>query len=146
MAELFEWAAWAMFAIVKFVITPSAMIAVDYSFMDAFLTTGIGATFGLLAFYYAGPTIYNTVARLFRFKGSKRRIFTKRNRRIVSFKNKYGLPGLALVCGFISVPLAGILAGKYFKDSAKVLPALTFAFWFWAFLFTFVSWKIKHLS
>ena len=49
---------WVLMSILKFVITPSLMIAAGYNWIEVVITCSIGATIGVLLFYYAGKAIF----------------------------------------------------------------------------------------
>ena len=50
--EFFEYAGWALMAVIKFVITPSMMIGLGYSPWMTWLTTAAGAMIGVLVFTF----------------------------------------------------------------------------------------------
>ena len=64
--------------------------------------------------------------------------------RRIRLKNGLGLPGLLVLSGLISVPLASVIGAKYFRDTPGAMPLLMLAFVTWAAALTLVSWGIKH--
>lgn len=127
---------WAGFAVIKFAITPSTMIAASYGFWEVWPLTSVAACIGATIFYFFG-------SRIFRYIDSKRkkpkRLFSKSSRRTVRLIRRFGLPGLAVLSLVLSVPIAGVLASKFFKRPMLVLPVLWIAFTSWAFLLTYLS-------
>lgn len=138
---------WILISILKFLITPSLMITAGYNWIEVIITCSIGAIIGVLLFYYAGKSIF-TWWKFFRsshfqVKASKKRVVSKRKRQFINFKDKYGLLGLILVSGLISVPITAVLGAKYFSKNSKAPIYLISAFFGWACLLTFLSWRVK---
>lgn len=75
-----------------------------------------------------------------------KRVFTPGRRRLVRWKNRFGLNGILMVSGLISVPIAAVLAAKYFRDESWAMWRLMLAFTSWAGLLTALSVLIKFVS
>ena len=103
---LAEIAFWGFWSIVKFIVTPSAMIVYGKSVLYTIFVTSLGAAVGVQIFYHMGRLIFNWI---YKRKGKKEKIVTPMKRRIVSFKNNFGIVGLLLICGIISVPISSVL-------------------------------------
>ena len=140
--EFYEYLGWFLLAVLKFVITPSTMIAAGYSWLNTFLTVSISSAIGFSAFYFFGDIIFGGLERMKRTP-SKR--FTRMNRRIIKVKMKYGLLGMGVIAGVISVPLAGLVTAKFFRHPRTALPAMIIAFSSWTLLLTSVSWLIRNV-
>ncbi|HRG59886.1 MAG TPA: hypothetical protein PK323_13095 [Bacteroidia bacterium] len=73
----------------------------------------------------------------------KKPIFTKRNRRIVSMMQKYGLNGIAVLTPLLSLPLGVFIAGrindKFIQNRKKVLIYLCASMVIWTFILTGIS-------
>jgi len=147
LAIIIAYIGWVLMSILKFVITPSLMIAAGYHWIEVVVTCSLGATIGVLLFYYAGKAIFiwwkQFRASHFQVKASKKRVVSKRKRQFINFKDKYGLLGLLLVSGLISVPISAVLGAKYFSKRRRTPLYLISAFLVWACLLTFLSWIIK---
>jgi len=136
-------------SILKFLITPSLMIAAGYSWWEVLIISSFGAVLGVFIFYNAGKAIFNWWSK-FRANSKKndssprKPTPSKSKRRFIIFKDKYGLPGLILISGIISVPIAAVLAAKYFRNNKKTPFYLILAFMCWACFLTFVSWRVKE--
>jgi cytochrome b561 len=133
---------WWVLSIVKFLITPSLMMASPQdSFLEIFLITGSGASIGVMIFYFLGE-------RIFRFIDKKRKNAPKRfsrlNRFVARIKARYGLMGILVICGVVSVPISSLLAARYFKSNVTA-PLLMLSFWIWALGLTFLNYAIKML-
>ena len=135
---------WQFAAVVKFFVTPSAMVAAGHSFWAAWGITSSGASIGVALFWHFGKWWMRWMASRWADSNRPVKVFTPRRRRIVRLKNGLGLPGLLFLSGIISVPFASIVGAKYFRDTPAAMPLLMLAFVLWAAILTFVSWGIKH--
>lgn len=140
--DLYEYMGWFLLSIVKFVLTPSSMIAAGYSWTVTILTIGISSSIGFSAFYFFGDTIFTKLDSL---RKKPKKTFSTMNRRLVKIKTQYGLAGLGLVAGILSVPLAGLITAKFFHDDRKAIPSIVLAFWIWTFVLTSVSWLVRNM-
>lgn len=131
-------------AVVKFVVTPSAMVAAGFSFLAAWLTTSAGAALGVWGFWDFGKWWFRWFEERMGPRPERgRRVFTPQRRRIVKWKNTLGMRGLLLISGLISVPVASILGAKYFRDQAGAKFHLMLAFSVWAAVLSAVSVAVK---
>jgi len=135
-----EYLAWFFLSVLKFVITPSTMIGVGKSPPETIMVVGLSASIGFVAFYFFGEMLFH---RLDKMRKKPRKRFTRVNRLIVRVKMDYGLWGMGLISGVISVPLAGLITAKYFRRPATAIPSIVIAFILWTSLLTAVSWLIK---
>ncbi len=141
-SSLYEYFGWFILAVLKFVITPSTMIAAGYSWLTTLLTVGISSSIGFSAFYFFGDTIFS---KLDSVRKRPKKIFTKLNRRIVRVKSRYGLLGMGVIAGVISVPLAGLVTAKFFHHDKKSVPSIILAFNLWTMALTTASWLIRNV-
>ena len=147
-SDIVAYFGWMLMSILKFLLTPSLMIAAGYNWMEVMVTCSVGATIGILLFYKAGKSIFSWWKRV---KASslnikppkKKRLITKRKRQFIQFKRQYGLLGLMLISGLISVPITAVLGAKYFSHNRNTPMYLIAAFSLWGCLLTFLSWIIK---
>ena len=138
-------ALWGLTAIVKFVVTPSLMVAAGFNFMSAWLTTSLGAAVGVWGFWDFGKWWFRWFEERLGPRSERgKRVFTPRRRRIVRWKNAMGWPGLLFISGLISVPVASVVGAKYFRDQPGAKYQLMLAFVAWAALLSFLSWAIKQ--
>ena len=136
---------WGMAAVIKFIVTPSAMVASGHAAWTAWAVTSGGAALGVWSFWNFGKWWFRWLetklgSRLERGK----RVFTPKRRRIVRLKNALGFKGLLFISGMISVPLASVLGAKYFRDQPAGKWLLMMAFVLWAGVLTLLSWALKH--
>ncbi|MDE0917153.1 MAG: hypothetical protein OSA04_02475 [Flavobacteriales bacterium] len=147
-SDIVAYLGWVFMSILKFLITPSLMIAAGNNWMEVMVTCTLGATIGILLFYTAGKSIFSWWKRV---KASSRnnktpkktRLITKRKRQFIQFKSQYGLVGLMLVSVFISVPITAVLGAKYFSHNRNTPIYLIAAFVLWGCVLTFISWSVK---
>ena len=141
MEILFDIAIWCIMSIVKFLVTPSIMVGLDYSVIFTICVTTAGAAIGVHIFYHMGRMIFAWLDKRKVIK--KKKVITPMKRKIVSFKNDYGFVGLLVVSGVISVPIASVLVAKYFDRGKAYVWLLTCAFAIWSVLLTVVSHYLK---
>ncbi len=60
-------------------------------------------------------------------------------------KNRYGLEGLMMVGGLISVPITALLATKYFRHQRAMQLKVAGGFAVWALVLTSLAWAVKWL-
>ena len=135
---------WQLAAVVKFVVTPSAMVAAGHSFWAAWGITSSGALIGVVLFWHFGKWWMRWMESRWADADGSVKVFTPQRRRIVRLKNGLGLPGLLFLSGLISVPFASVIGAKYFRDTPGAMPLLMLAFVLWAAILTFASWGVKH--
>jgi hypothetical protein len=76
----------------------------------------------------------------------RRKVFTKRNRRIVRIWKKYGLTGIAIITPVIlSIPIGTIIANSLESDKKKILIYMLFSVLFWSMTMTGI-FEILHVT
>jgi len=74
-----------------------------------------------------------------KYKKASRKIFTKKNRRLVGLWNDYGLFGIAaLTPVIISIPVGSVIATRYVHNKKKVFLYMFISILFWSTTMTFV--------
>lgn len=131
---------WSIAAVVKFLVTPSLMVARGWGFLITVLVSSLGAGIGVLLFFYFGKWMLNKWAKFRGEKEPKRPFFTSKRRRVVQFRRKFGMWGLLVVSGMISVPISALLAAKYYHRDERMPWILILAFVIWAFVLTALSY------
>ena len=133
---------WFLMSIVKFVFTPSIMVGLDYSVPYILCSTILGSAIGVQIFFHGGKYIFtwweNKIG-----KKKKEKVITPMRRRMVQFKNDYGLIGMLLISGVLSVPIASVIVAKYFNKNTASVWLLTGAFVMWSLGLTLVSHYLK---
>ena len=133
---------WGLMSIVKFVVTPSIMVGLDYSVPYILCSTILGSAIGVQIFYYGGKYIF-TWWESKKGKKKKEKFITPMRRKMVQFKNDYGLIGMLLISGLLSVPIASVIVAKYFNKNITSVWLLTGAFAIWSVGLTLVSHYLK---
>jgi hypothetical protein len=139
-AELLEALGWMLMSIVKFVVTPSLALAAGVPPLRVFAICTAGAGLGIAVFYPLARRLFSWLTERRIRKG--RPVFTTGRRRVVHIKQRWGLWGIVVFSGAISVPISVLLGAKYFGRSRWIIPALMLSFALWAAVLTYVSWLI----
>lgn len=135
---------WMLAAIVKFLVTPSLMIGRGINLWPTVLITSIGGAFGVVLFFYFGKWLFRKWSDWTTGRSKKKFNFTPGRRRWVHFRHRFGLWGLLLISGLISVPIASVLAAKYYSKDGRMPWLLVLSFVAWAlFLSTLSYWVLE---
>ncbi len=144
-----------LLASVKFAMTfPLAILEFKFSFFETILWMNIGGILGVFFFAYLSESlirwIKNLISQRKRKLGivekpkKKKKIFTKRNRRIIRIKQRYGLIGIALTTPLLlSIPIGVFLAVRYYPRSRTKYVFLIGSNIAWSFIYTsfYMFWK-----
>lgn len=142
-----------LFSSVKFAMTfPVAVMQFEFSFFETILWTNVGGILGIYFFAFLSDKLiawWNRNFRKSRSKGSDesgdKKVFTKRNRRIVRIKQKYGLIGIALSTPIVlSIPLGTFLVVRYYRSSRTKFLYLIVSNLAWSIIYTgfYIFWDI----
>ena len=133
----------------KFAATfPVAIYVFKMTFIETLFYTNIGGLIGIIVSIFLSKGIIY-LWNLHKFKKQKtrknrRKTFTKRNRRLVKLKAKYGMAGIAILTPvLLSVPLGTFLTAKYYghkKDSYLYLVLGQVA---WSFVITMILTQLQ---
>jgi len=135
---------WWLWATIKFLVAPTSMVLFaknDWSFMEVVLIIASGASLGVFIFYNFGERIF---LYLDSHRKNEAKKFTKLNRFITRMKVRYGFVGVMLISGLISVPIASLLAARYYR-SDTAMPKLILSFWLWTIFLTALSYGAKWI-
>jgi hypothetical protein len=135
----------------KFAATfPVAIYLFKMTFLETILYTNIGGLIGIIAFTILSRGFLRIIDTMWAGKSqnskSSKKIFTRRNRRLVLLKNKFGLPGIIVLTPvLLSIPVGVVLITKYFgRKKVNYLYLLTAQF-IWSIIYTTVYLKVKTL-
>jgi hypothetical protein len=113
----------------KFAMTfPLAVITFRFTFLETLLWTNIGGAIGIYLFAHLSEELIGFWKREFsratvnrktvgnlRRNNEKKKVFSRRSRRIVHIRGKYGLPGIALITPLLlSIPVGVFIVVRYF--------------------------------
>jgi uncharacterized membrane protein len=131
----------------KFAMTfPLAVLEFKYSFFETVLWINIGGILGIYFFAYLSEGLNRWLIRTFstrkrnrkreKARGNKK-IFTKRNRRIIRIKQRYGLIGIAATTPvLLSIPVGVFLVVRYYPRVKTRFVYLITANIAWSLIFT----------
>lgn len=139
-----------IFSSFKFAMTfPLAILEYKMGVLKTILWTNLGGLIGIFVFAFLSEQLIffwrNFVVSFFRkqfrdpeFEPKKRKIFSRRSRRIVRIKSKYGLAGIAFATPvLLSIPVGAFLIVRYFDRKPNKLMYLAGANLIWSFLYAF---------
>jgi uncharacterized membrane protein len=126
----------------KFAATfPIAIYLFHMSFLETILYTNIGGFIGVVVFTMFSKgliKLYDAFwpAKL-TCKRKSKKVFTKRNRRLVMLKNKYGLAGIVILTPvLLSIPLGVFLNTKYYGYKKISYLYLLLSQFIWSVIYT----------
>jgi hypothetical protein len=135
-----------LFSSFKFAATfPLVIFQFEFSFVETILWTNVGGIIGIYFFAYLSEKLISWWKRTFRRNNRKivedeqqvKKIFTRRNRRIVRTKKNYGLLGIALITPLLlSIPVGVFLVVRYYRVSRYKFLYLIAANVFWSVIYT----------
>lgn len=140
-----------LFCTWKFAATfPIAIYVMGMSFTETIVYTNIGGILGTLISVYFSQFFINIWNNYWpeklKFRRKTRKIFTKRNRRFVKIKSKYGLIGIVLLSPVIlSIPIGSFLTVKYYGNRIKNIIFLIAGQLFWSFVYTIFYTQVKTI-
>lgn len=117
--------------------------ALGHTVFQTIALVAIGGCLGVLVFFFSARFVLAAFRRRYLHRVAQRvarglppkPIFTRTNRGIIRVKQGYGFLGIAVVGPpIISIPIAAVLAAKYFKHDRRTLPTMLVAVVAWAFL------------
>lgn len=129
----------------KFFFAPTTAFVSGYSYLETIGLTISGGFLGVLIFFYFGELL-KKIFKNFRFfkKRKEKRTFTKRNKRILRIRNKYGLIGLSLLTPILfSIPLGSLLAARFFDHDRRTIPFLLASVILWSFILTTITFLLE---
>ena len=135
-----------LFSSFKFAATfPLVIIQFEFSFLETILWTNVGGIAGIYFFAYLSEKLISWWKRTFRRSNrsiledeqQNKKIFTRRNRRIVRVKKKYGLIGIAAITPFLlSIPVGVFLVVRYYRTTRSKFLYLIAANLIWSIIYT----------
>ncbi len=135
----------------KFAATfPFAVFAFKMSFLETLLYTNIGGFTGIFVFSLASKGIIHVFnfffPDIFRKDRKPKKVFSKRNRRIIKIKMRYGLPGIVLLTHvLLSIPVGVFLLTKYYGNKMSSYLYLVVGQLGWSLIFTLFYTEVYNL-
>jgi hypothetical protein len=130
----------------------TAVILFKFDFWRVFAVTAGGGITGTVFFTFlsAGLIKWWKGFKLKYFKTHKKTpVFTKKNRRIIKIKRRFGLYGIAFFSPILlSIPMGSFLGERFYKKKGKVILAMTTSVVFWSvglyYIFFFLYKSTAH--
>ena len=131
----------------KFAMTfPLAVLEFKFSFFETILWINLGGLLGIYFFAYLSEGLNRWLQQKINLRKAriregevdrKKKIFTKRNRRIIRIKQRYGLIGIvASTPIFLSIPVGVFLVVRYYSSVKSRFLYLILGNVTWSFIFT----------
>lgn len=139
-------------SMVKFMFSGLVSYTFGNSFLETVLLTALGGCLSTVVFYALGKRVLEwfrkRYVRRIAWRISqglpRKRIFTRTNRWIVRLKRNYGIKGLAaFALPLLSIPIAALLAAKYFRHDRRTLPTMLSAVMIWSVVLS-IAWSFIH--
>ena len=149
MAEYFlKVVGWWLLTTVKFLFVPFGMllkpdIGESWSLVEVILITSTGAAAGVFIFFHFGEIIFNWLSH---HLNTERKKFNRRNRWFIRVKQRWGINGLMLISGLISVPVAAMVGAKLYRHNPNALPKLIIAFFCWSIALSSLAYGMKQIG
>jgi hypothetical protein len=134
-----------IFSGLKLLFTPIGAVLLPELYPSLFeiaYVCSAGGMVGSIIFFYIGKGL-DKMGTKERKIGKK--IFIPKNKRIINIKNKFGLFGMSMTIGIISVPIGSILVGKYYNTQKLAIPSLLLASIIWGFAVTYTTALIYRI-
>lgn len=142
-----------LFSSFKFAATfPLVILQFDFRFLETILWTNVGGLAGIYFFAFLSEKILAWWKRTFHRSNKhvgeaeqqEKKIFTRKNRRIVRIKQKYGLIGIALTTPLLlSIPVGVFLVVRYYNTSKNKFLYLIASNLLWSVIYTsfYMFWE-----
>lgn len=133
----------------KFAATfPVAIFAFKMSFFETILYTNIGGIIGIIVFAFLSKGFLKIIKLLWPGKSidskKSKKIFTRRNKRIIFLKNKFALPGVIILTPvLLSIPVGVFIVTKYFGHKKINFLYLLVVQFLWSVIFTIMYFNVK---
>lgn len=127
---------------VKFGMTfPLAIMEFHFNFLETILWINLGGILGIYFFAYLSEGVNRWINKAFGKKREykkPRKTFSKRNRRIVRIRQRYGLVGIAASTPILlSIPIGVFLVVRYYPRVRTRFLALIASNAAWSILYTY---------
>ncbi len=142
-----------LFSAVKFAMTfPLVVMQFNFNFIETILWTNVGGIIGIYFFAFLSDKLILLVEphipeshaeRVPGIQIRKKKTFTKKNRRIIRIKQKYGLIGIAVTTPFLlSIPVGTFLVVRYYRSAKSRFLYLIASNLLWSVIYTafYIFW------
>lgn len=134
-----------LFSTVKLMVMPITLAATGkFPIHEVAFYCGLGGMVSAISFFFLGKKMDEFFKKK-KKKSQAKKIFSRKNILIVKVKNKFGLFGIAMTIGLISVPLGAIITGKYFGKHKMAIPTLIGCAFLWSFAMSYGTALVKNV-
>ena len=114
-------------------------VGFGFSFFKAVTITSIGGCVGSVFFVVLSDKLVKNIQKMKEkrqeTKTKPQKVFTRKNKFIISIKMRFGLAGIvALGPVLISIPIGCYLAVRYFKDKQKIIAYMFVSVLLWSII------------
>lgn len=135
---------------VKFMWAPGTALVSGFSFFETILITTVGGMTGITFFYFFGMWAIGKMesiksrSKFSRSQNSPKKVFTRKNRRIIKIKASFGLIGLIIITpALLSIPIGCVVAAKFYRHNKLTYPLLLVSTFVWSLFLTTIVFYIK---
>ena len=148
---------------IKFLFGPLVSLGYGFNYFETLILTTVGGVLGLLFFFFLSKWLIRQlnlylpmIASAFRSKMQQelavvskqkrtpKRKFTRKNKLIVSIRDKYGYLGIIFLTPVIlSIPIGVFLAQKYYSKKSHTLVYLSLSVAMWSFFISSFVFLVK---
>ncbi len=120
----------------KFILGPVYGAAAELTFFETFIFSFLGMMTTVTIFTFLGDSLREKMVAFFR---KDKKLFTPRNRKLVSIWNKYGVIGVAFLTPLFLSPIGGAIIANSFGGSKKrILGYMAASACFWGITYTVI--------
>ena len=142
-----------LFSAFKFAVTfPLVIMQFEFSFWECILWTNVGGILGVYFFAFLSGRLIRWWNRTFKRprkhgvhkEEQAKKIFSKKNRRIVRIKQQYGLIGIVIATPILlSIPVGAFLVVRYYRNSKAKFFYLIASILLWSIIYTafYMFWE-----
>lgn len=142
-----------LFSAFKFAVTfPLVIMQFEFSFWECILWTNVGGILGVYFFAFLSGRLIGWWNRTFKRprkhgvhkEEQAKKIFSKKNRRIVRIKQQYGLIGIVIATPILlSIPVGAFLVVRYYRNSKAKFFYLIASILLWSIIYTafYMFWE-----
>ncbi len=141
--EILKYMAVYFTSMVKFIGGPLLGIGSGLTFWETALLTSLGMMTSVFVFTtFLGKGFKHLILRYF---NKNRKLFTKKNRKVVKVWKSFGLSGVAFLTPILFTPIGGTIIATSFGETRKrIFMYMFLSAVFWSFIFSFSLFVLKN--
>ena len=129
-----------LLTMLKFIFGPTLGYAGGFSLPVTILITITGMMCSVVLFTFLGKLLRERVLKRF---FSRRKLFSRRNRRFVIIWKKYGVKGVAFLTPLLLTPIGGtLLLASFGSSKREILISMLLSAIFWSVLFSVLIYTV----